>query len=122
MPPHSTSVARVRGLKPFWIAILGFARSARCTPGFMLTPAPQALKCTWGLRPRLYADVRSAHFCRPRKHTLEPAERVTAFTLDISFVVFDSIRLQEFNKFIAKRDLSVVLLLFRNVPANFVYV
>src|SRR2546425_10562379 len=53
---------------------------------------------------------------------LEAAEWATASTLDVSFVVFNSIRFQEFNKLIAKRKLSVMLLLFRNISAYFFYV
>jgi hypothetical protein len=55
-----------------------------------------------------------------RNQTLERAERVTAFTLDISFVVFNSIRFQEFNKLMAERKLSVMLLLFRNISTYLV--
>jgi len=50
----------------------------------------------------------------------KPAKRAAAFTLDVSFVVFNSIRFQEFNKLIAKRNLSVMLLLFRNVSPHLV--
>ena len=53
---------------------------------------------------------------------LEVAERATDSTLDVSFVVFNSIRFQEFNKLIAKRNLPVMLFLFRNILAYFVYV
>ena len=66
----------------------------------------------WGVSPRIAIG-------KKRKN---PPERVTASTLDVSFVVFNSIRFQEFNKLIAKRNLSMMLLLFRNVPANFVHV
>ena len=57
-------------------------------------------------------------------YTLEkltkPAERATASTLDVSFVVFNSIRFQEFNKLIVKRNLAVMLLLFSNISSHLV--
>ena len=43
----------------------------------------------WGSRPRLYAYAWLRWLAH--KQTLEPAERVTASTLDVSFVVFNSI-------------------------------
>ena len=42
----------------------------------------------WGVSPRIAIG----------KNKKEPAERVTAPTLDVSFVVFNSIRFQEFNQ------------------------
>ena len=61
----------------------------------------------WGVSPSL-----------GQKKVLEPAERATALSSYIPFVVFNSIRLQELNEFIPKRNLIVMLLLVRNILAH----
>ena len=52
----------------------------------------------------------------------KPAERATDDTSNVSFVVFNSIGLQELNEFVSKRDLLVMLFLSPNILAHLLHV
>jgi hypothetical protein len=111
MHRDSESVARFAGSIVVRGLILGLAPQALCwrplrglkSPGFMLASAPRTEI------PRLCAGVRSADFA-----SLSPLSDSNE-----SFVVIDSIRLQELNELVPKTNLLMVFLLPSDVVPHF---